>query len=551
MFFLVIFIYHLIAAFGLSQIFPKAGETGWKAYVPVLNLLTAFKIVGRPSWHLVWFFLPIINIFYWCYLLIELANSVGRFAFLEHLYACIAPFAAFFQWGKDEESRYMGPDYTKWTAYNDGMKAALNNNDKAAENRLKREYPQYQKDTVRDWAETAIFAVFAAAFIRMFLFEAYVIPSESMEGSLLVGDYMVVSKTSFGMRMPNTILQLPLVHNTIPFLGSESYNSLVEMDYRRFNIPFLSGGVERYDPFVFNYPEGDTVAFAQPTPAILQSDMAGNFLSDMPYSHYYGIERKFNSVQGGGHKFVVDNFKIVTRPVDKRDNFIKRCVGLPGDKIEIKNRILFVNGVEAPKPPKMQFNAFVFAKEALNSVDMEQMHVNLGLLQGTTTQQAIYRGALNAEQITQLKTLAQIDSVVIENRPMGVADINTFPHDTANYKFNIDNFGPITIPKKGVTIQLTPQNVSLYHRLITTYEHHSLSLANGKITIDGKEVTSYTPAMDYYWAMGDNRHNSEDSRIWGYVPEDHIVGKPLFIWFSKGTDGIRWNRFFTGTKRLQ
>jgi signal peptidase I len=363
---------------------------------------------------------------------------------------------------------------------------------------------------------------------------------------------MVVSKTSFGMRMPNTLLQLPLVHNTVPFLGSESYSDLVKMDYRRFQIPFLSGGVERYDPFVFNYPEGDTVGFAQPMPGLqnylqIHPEMGSAFAGEMPYSHYYGQIRMFNTEQGGGRNFVAQNFKLVTRPVDKRDNFIKRCVGLPGDKIEVRDRVLYVNDTEATKAEKMQFLYFVKAKSLLNNEQLIHLHIDNTLLQG---KDIVYRMYMDNSQLAQVKAWAEVDTIVAKNDKAGAADINTFPHDTANFKFNVDNFGPIVLPKKGTSINLTPQNISLYSRLITTYEHHNLTVTNGKIAIDGKETTTYAPAMDYYWAMGDNRHNSEDSRIWGYVPEDHIVGKPLFIWFSKGLDGIRWNRLFTGAKRL-
>jgi signal peptidase I len=418
-----------------------------------------------------------------------------------------------------------------------------------------REYPQYEKSVPRDWAETAIFAIFAATFIRMFLIEAYVIPSSSMEGSLLVGDYMFVSKTSFGMRTPNTPLMLPLVHNTVPFLGTESYLDWLKLPYYRLNVPFLSGKVERYDAVVFNFPEGDTIAYAQETPAIM-SMVSGNpssydyFFGAMPRTHYYGHVRSF------GRKGVEDNFKIIQRPVDKQDHYIKRCVGLPGDKIEVRDRMLFVNDKPAEKAQKQQFRYTAVTKEHINTDKLDEMGIEWNMQQEDPRTTQIEANNitmhLHQSQFDEIRTWKEIDTIYVNSDSKEQIEPNVFPHDTAHFKFNMDNYGPVLLPKKGTTINLTAENIALFKRLITTYEHNSLEIVNGKFKINGAETTTYTPKMDYYWMMGDNRHNSEDSRVWGYVPEDHIVGKPLFIWMSRDQKSgrIRWERLFTGARKM-
>ena len=536
-------ILYLATCFGVSKLFAKADQAAWKAYIPVLNVATALQVVGRPMWHLIWFCLPVVNLFYFAYLFIELANSFGKFGFFEHLFAVIAPYIAFPMWGNAAENKYLGPDFAKHRAFTTAYAAALKANDKLAAGKLLRANEHYQKGVVRDWTETAIFAIFAATFIRMFLIEAYVIPSPSMEGSLLVGDYMFVSKTSFGMRLPNTLLQLPLVHNTIPMLGTESYSDLIEMPYRRLKIPFLSGNVERYDPVVFNFPEGDTVALGQNTPDIERFIQRYPRAVDMfgPLrTHYYGHVRMF------GKQFVENNFKIFNRPVDKKDNYIKRCVGLPGDKIQVRDRVLYVNDQKAETPEMLQFSYTVVAKEPLNKDELQA----LGIDYDNSGQPSVYRMHLHQSQLETVRKWRGIDTIAVNNDVAGHVDGNVFPHDTLHFKFNMDNYGPIVLPKKGTPIALTPENIALYQRLIRIYERHDLQITNGVFKIDGVATTTYTPKMDYYWMMGDNRHNSEDSRVWGYVPEDHIVGKPLFIWFSKGLQGIRFDRIFTGAKRM-
>lgn len=357
-----------------------------------------------------------------------------------------------------------------------------------------------KKSAGREWLDAGIFAVVAATLIRTFLFEAYTIPTPSMEKSLMVNDYLFVSKMHYGARIPNTPLSFPFVHNVMPIFGGKSYSTAIQWDYKR--LPGFSK-IERYDDVVFNYPQDD----------------------------------------------------IKDRPVDKKENYIKRCVGVPGDTLEVRDKVVYIDGVKGYVPKYKQYNYWVTtsAGNAVNSELLEPFDVYPNTDREHNPIHGYY--SLTAENVEQIKQLGNI-TVRLENElnvntAPGVAELNAFPYDTANYKFNRDNYGPIYIPKKGATINLTRQNISMYGAIISEYEGHTLQVDSNQILIDNQAVTSYTFAMDYYWMMGDNRHNSADSRYWGFVPEDHIVGKAWFIWFSYGQKGIRWNRLFRGIKSLE
>ncbi len=549
-FYLFLAVYFVGTAIGMYKLFEKAGLAGWKAFVPVLNLATLLQLVGRPLWHLIYLLIPVVNLFYWAYVMIETANSFGKYTFLDHFYAGVLPFWFFPKIGFNTEDRYLGGDFATHEAFTAELKAA--GTDMAVSGKVLRKYSQYEKGTVRDWAETIVFAVFAASFIRMFCFEMYVIPTPSMEGSLLVGDYLAVSKLSYGLRTPKTILSLPLLHNVIPYLGIESYSDASQFDYHRFKIPFLSGDVARYDPVVFNFPAGDIVALPLPT-AELKSPKYNQdmFFGEGHRTDYDSYQRMLGAdpsiQQVGVDKFIHDNFKVFTRPVDKRDFFIKRCVGLPGDKIEVKDRALYVNGAPATVPEMLQFSYTVVTKEALNEDGLLALGIDFNRSQ---EQPNLYQMFLHQSQVDALKKWKEIEKIEARNDPAGKVSRDVFPQDTVNFKFNMDNYGPIVLPKKGEVLQLNANNIAYYRRLITAYEGNTLKVEGNSISINGKPTTTYTCQMDYYWMMGDNRHNSEDSRVWGYVPEDHIAGKPLFIWFHKGKNGIDFSRFFTGAKRL-
>ncbi|HNB81170.1 MAG TPA: signal peptidase I [Chitinophagaceae bacterium] len=389
------------------------------------------------------------------------------------------------------------------------------------------ETPKKKKSVAREWLDAAIFAIVAATIIRTFFIEAYTIPTPSMEKSLLVNDYLFVSKMHYGARLPMTPLAIPFIHNSIPLLGTKSYSEAIKAPYKRL---WGFSSVKRYDDVVFNFPEGDTI------------------IAEMPEQDYYSLKYMH------GEEALKRNYTIQSRPVDKTDNYIKRCVGVPGDVLEIKNGILYVNNQPSTPFRHLQKSYLVhtknnlgFNEESLQDMDVEMVENvnNLGLLY-------IFNGT--EENMKKVRALPNVDSVAPYITPAGFTNEQNvcFPRDTAHFKWNVDNYGPLTIPQKGVTVTLSSGNIALYERLISIYEKHKLEkLADGTFRIDGKLTNSYTFGMDYYWMMGDNRHNSLDSRYWGFVPEDHIVGKAWFIWLSYGKSGIRWNRLFRSVKALE
>lgn len=379
-----------------------------------------------------------------------------------------------------------------------------------------------KKSVIREWLDAAVFAIVAATIIRTFFFEAYTIPTGSMEGTMLVNDYLFVSKLAYGPRVPMTPLAVPLVHNTMPVTGGKSYTDAVQWKYRR--IPGF-GDVKRNDVVVFNFPAGDTV------------------VTKYPDQDYYMLCRAM------GRDNVLANMEIITRPVDKKENYIKRCVAIAGDAIEVKDARIYINGTVAPLFPHSKLNYLVTTNGNMPAADD-----NLEMAERFNNN--FYRYNLENDQVDEMQKTTHVVSVkpLIEY-PAGVTPQApsdwVFPHDTANYKWNRDNFGPITVPKKGVTVALTAQNIALYRRIIRNYEGNTLEERDGKIFINGTEANAYTFAMDYYWMMGDNRHNSLDSRYWGFVPADHIVGKAWFVWLSYGESGIRWKRLLRGIGSLE
>ena len=385
-----------------------------------------------------------------------------------------------------------------------------------------------KNNPIVEWVDALIFALIAVTVINIFLFQNFNIPTPSMEKSLLVGDYLFVSKVSYGPRVPNTPLSFPLVQHTLPLsTDKKSYLTWIKKDYKRLK---GTGSIDRNDPVVFNYPEGDTVCTA------FQSNA----------SYYYLLK------QAGGRDRIWNDEntfgKVVYRPVDKRENFIKRCVGIPGDTLEVVHNQLFVNGSEQKLVPKLQFNYKIVTngtminKKKLQALNISDDDVNGAFMNG------VYRLPLTAENAEILAALPNVQEVVQEEMQAGYWDGSAFPF-SENYQWNRDNYGPIVIPKKNVTIDLNVNNLPLYERLITVYEGHELSVNGQEIQINGEAVSDYTFEMDYYWMMGDNRHNSADSRFWGFVPEDHVVGKPLFVYFSLNKDksfpgNIRFKRMF-------
>ncbi len=406
--------------------------------------------------------------------------------------------------------------------------------------------------TVMGWVDAIVFALVAVYFVNLYFFQNYVIPSSSLEKSLLVGDYLFVSKMSYGARVPQTPLHMPLTQHTMPIFNCKSYLEWVKWDYKRVD---GLGKVQLNDIVVFNFPAGDSVATALQAEDIYRLsyqagkelskpiDMSGLSLEDqrLVFDYYYQVGRKYinDNPQSFG--------EIVVRPVDRRENYVKRCVGLPGQILQIENRVIYLDGKANKEPDNVQYRYFVHTKGMLPDDLCHELGISKEDLAGYYTDESVYNMPLTAKAKDAL--LARKDIVTaIENTPDDDAG-GLYPLNKLT-GWTVDNYGPIWIPKKGETIELSLDNLPLYERPIHAYEGNALEVKDGKIFINGEETTHYTFKMDYYWMMGDNRHNSADSRFWGFVPEDHIVGKPIFIWLSLDQDRgwfdgkIRWNRLF-------
>lgn len=406
--------------------------------------------------------------------------------------------------------------------------------------------------TVMGWVDAIVFALVAVYFVNLYFFQNYVIPSSSLEKSLLVGDYLFVSKMSYGARVPQTPLHMPLTQHTMPIFNCKSYLEWVKWDYKRVD---GLGKVQLNDIVVFNFPAGDSVATALQAEDIYRLsyqagkklskpiDMSGLSLEDqrLVFDYYYQVGRKYinDNPQSFG--------EIVVRPVDRRENYVKRCVGLPGQILQIENRVIYLDGKANKEPDNVQYRYFVHTKGMLPDDLCHELGISKEDLAGYYTDESVYNMPLTAKAKDAL--LARKDIVTaIENTPDDDAG-GLYPLNKLT-GWTVDNYGPIWIPKKGETIELSLDNLPLYERPIHAYEGNALEVKDGKIFINGEETTHYTFKMDYYWMMGDNRHNSADSRFWGFVPEDHIVGKPIFIWLSLDQDRgwfdgkIRWSRLF-------
>ena len=404
---------------------------------------------------------------------------------------------------------------------------------------------------VMSWVDALVFALVAVYFINLFFFQNYVIPSSSLEKSLLTGDYLFVSKVSYGPRIPETPLTMPLTQHTLPVVDCKSYIEWPHWEYRR--VKGL-GKVELNDIVVFNYPAGDTLCSA---PQYQSYDYYG-----MCYSIGYQIYTQrpnpdslsamdrikyFNTIYEAGREELRRNQQeygeITTRPTDRRENYVKRCVGLPGQTLQIKNRIVYLDGKANKEPENVQYSYYVKLRQRLPEEMLKELGISNEDLLSLNSAGYMPLTKRAVAMLSQRKDL--VESIEINT---DASDLEIYPLN-GNKHWTRDNYGPIWIPAKGKSINLTLDNIAVYERPIKVYEGNDLKITDGNIFINGKEAKSYTFKMDYYWMMGDNRHNSADSRYWGFVPEDHIVGKPIFIWWSSDPDrngfsGIRWNRLF-------
>jgi signal peptidase I len=393
-----------------------------------------------------------------------------------------------------------------------------------------------------EWLDALIFAVIAVSIINVFIFQNYKIPTGSMEKTLMIGDHLYVSKVAYGPRLPNTPLSFPFTQHTLPLTkGVKSYLEWIRLPYKRLA---GFGKIKRDDPVVFNFPAGDTVVVDHQNMSYysIVRDSAEMFrIKD----RYYGRpEKTASAYYNEGRRAVWNAYDIVVRPVDKRDNYIKRCVAIPGDTLQIINRRVYTNGHPQKEYPGIQYSYYIYLKEGQNISDRVFDRMNIYDIQRSGNW---IHAFLTNDEVNTIRSFNGVREVAFNDYWDSYA-YDYFPNDT-NYKWTLNNFGPLYVPKKGATIALNTKNLCLYERIISYYEHNKLEVKEGRIFINGKETDSYTFKMDYYWMMGDNRHSSLDSRFWGFVPEDHIVGRPRFIWLSldknkKFLGRIRWNRMF-------
>jgi signal peptidase I len=409
---------------------------------------------------------------------------------------------------------------------------------------------------IMSWVDALVFALVAVYFINLFFFQNYVIPSSSLEKSLLTGDYLFVSKVSYGPRIPETPLTMPLTQHTMPLVNVKSYVEWPHWDYRR--VKGL-GNVKLNDIVVFNYPAGDTLVneeryqandYYQMVYSIGDQLMQQNgqekdvrAMNPLQQRHYfeqvYATGRNYISSMPGEYG------DIISRPTDRRENYVKRCVGLPGQTLQIKNRIVYLNGKANKEPDNVQYTYKMKLKG--------EFPIDLADELGITNEDLLMYNQSGVIPLTKKAYLAlKANRNLVESISINIdATYGDLYPLNAYTGWTRDNYGPVWIPKKGESIALTLKNLPVYERCIKVYEGNDLKVDNaGRIFINGKLAKSYTFKLDYYWMMGDNRHNSADSRYWGFVPEDHIVGKPIFIWWSHSPDhpgfsGIRWNRLFT------
>jgi signal peptidase I len=498
----IIFIIWIIGwHIGLYGMFKKAGITPWKALIPFYN---TWLIVEKTNIRKVWFwlqFIPIAGQFITIWITIIFVMHFGKFNLFHHTATVVAPFVYFPYLGFSKDERYVGHEVVK----------------------------RYHKSSVREWIDAAVFAIVAATIIRTFVFEAYTIPTESMEKTLLVNDFLFVNKMSYGPRIPQTPLSFPFVHNIMPFsTTTPSYTTLIQLPYKR--LPGFQD-VHRNEVVVFNFPAGDTIINLP------------DFGSKQPY--YDVLRNNFK----GNREALFAEYPILVHPMDKTDNYIKRCVAQGGDTLMIRDGQVFINSHPAAIPDASQTeyivetNGQAFSDEFLQT----QLHINIDNPNG---QIYPYEGKANSYVVNMTRAEAEIVKKQPNFKSLAPAYSNmpgqTFPY-SSNILWTVDNFGPIYIPKKGSTLTLTPDNIDIYRRLISVYEHNTLEETNGKYIINGKETNTYECKYNYYWMMGDNRHRSQDSRYWGFVPETHIVGKASLIWFS-WENGPRWNRLFKSIK---
>jgi len=481
-FFLIIQVVHFL---GTWKLYQRAGRKAWEAAIPVYNAVVLMQIINRPKWWVVLFFIPIVNLIIIPVTWVETIRSFGRNSTAE-------TFAVILTLGF----------YIYYVNY-------ATNDPYIVDRDLK------PRSEVGEWVSSILFAVIAATIVHTYFMQPFTIPTSSLEKTLLVGDFLLVSKFHYGARIPKTAVAFPMVHDTIPVVNTKSYLNDPQIPYLRF--PGFED-IERNDIVVFNWPVDTVNAFQQ-----------------------YG------------------DGKYYEKPIDKKSNYVKRAVGVPGDSLSVKNGFVFINGeqLQLPERAKPQFTYTGVTKgQPFNPQTLYKVYdITDGFGYNPTTNEFTFV-AITEETFERLKNHPNVASIQRSADTLSKSS-RLFPNDRA--RWNNDNFGPIYIPEKGVTVEITPESMPFYKEIIETYEgseyglNNKLSLNGTQVLLNGSPISEYTFHQNYYWMMGDNRNNSEDSRTWGYVPENHVVGKPVFVWLSwdsnaSGFDKIRWDRVFTTVK---
>ena len=405
-----------------------------------------------------------------------------------------------------------------------------------------------KNSTFIEWVDALIFAVVTVTLINIFLFQNYRIPTGSMEKSLLIGDHLFVSKLAFGPRMPNTPVAFPFTQHTMPITKGKSWSNIIQWPYKR--LAGL-GHVKNNDAIVFNFPAGDTVCLEEQVTSYYE--IVRRTAREMMQSDSYGNRnpKPLTSYMGAARKDVRNRFTIIYRPVDRRDNYVKRCIGIPGDTVRIKMGTVYIDGKQVPDKSTQQLNYVVATNgTSINPKAFERLGIyrsDQSVISGSAYILPLTKA--NAAAIAKFTNVTEVAPLF--SKP-GEFEPHIFPY-SSTYGWNQDNFGPLWVPVKGTTVKLDTSNLCLYDRIIDVYENNDLRVEGKTIFINNKPADTYTFKMNYYFMMGDNRHNSADSRYWGFVPEDHVVGKPKFIWLSidkeaSGLKKIRFSRFFMWIK---
>ena len=521
----------LSSFFGLSKLFLKSGIDSWKAFVPIYNFYLLAKLLNKPSWWCLIMIVPGVNIIMYGVYGFNVARAFNKPSNQDLLFASILPYLFFVKLGYDDTAKFVGLS----------------------------KFEIEPSKLIKNWVDPIIFAVIAASIIRGYFIEAFTIPTSSLEKSLMVGDFLFVNKFAYGPKIPQTPLSFPFAHHTLPFSETKkSYLEWIKLPY--FRLPGF-GSVKNNDIVVFNYPDGDTVAIGDQNSSyyeltrqlsylIKREDLNNSQVSksdDFYYSKAWEYMNNSKNVFPWSNKPIVE---IVARPSDKREHYVKRCVGIAGDKFEVRNSDIYINDTLQAMPKKAQHyflvkcSSRVFGEESNSSngrisltnsalLDKLDIYASEVSVEAISKDTIVYKLNMPADVAEDVKKIPDVVSVIRKAEQKGFREFTVFPHNNS-YAWNNDFFGPLIIPKAGMTLPIDTHNLCLYKKILDTYDDgiHQVISQNGQVLYDQKPINSYTFKQDYYFMMGDNRHNSADSRSWGMVPYDHIVGSPFFVWFS-------------------